>query len=199
PAESLNLQAANALLKIIEEPPENSYFFLISSQEAGVLPTVRSRCQRLRFNSLRSHELSLLAGESQDHWKIAASRGSLDLYEQFSDPDLQGLRELAAEGLNCLLSGEPVGEDLQETFKKKNEAGTLIRLWLQLLRDLRISSLQQSQVVHQDLMKSAQEFSPSFLDGAFKLCLQLDEDWRAHVDRQLLLQGFAIELRRLHA
>lgn len=47
PAERLNTGAANALLKILEEPPLNSLIFLITDQIDAVLPTLRSRCVRL--------------------------------------------------------------------------------------------------------------------------------------------------------
>jgi DNA polymerase-3 subunit delta' len=45
PADSLNLAASNALLKILEEPPENTLFILLTSQIQKLLATIRSRCQ----------------------------------------------------------------------------------------------------------------------------------------------------------
>lgn len=47
PAESLNVYAANALLKTLEEPPGKTIFILVSDQLDRVLPTILSRCQRL--------------------------------------------------------------------------------------------------------------------------------------------------------
>jgi len=47
PADSLNLAAANALLKVLEEPPLNTVFILVSDQPRRLLPTIRSRCTRL--------------------------------------------------------------------------------------------------------------------------------------------------------
>jgi DNA polymerase-3 subunit delta' len=47
PAEALNLAAANALLKVLEEPPLNTSFLLVSDQPRRLLPTLRSRCTRL--------------------------------------------------------------------------------------------------------------------------------------------------------
>ena len=49
PAESLNLQAANALLKTLEEPPPGTRLILSCADPALLLPTVRSRCQHLRL------------------------------------------------------------------------------------------------------------------------------------------------------
>lgn len=47
PAESLNLNAANALLKSLEEPPGATHLILFTHQNSGVLPTISSRCQLL--------------------------------------------------------------------------------------------------------------------------------------------------------
>lgn len=47
PAETLNLASANALLKMLEEPPANTLFLLVSSQPQRLLPTIISRCQAL--------------------------------------------------------------------------------------------------------------------------------------------------------
>lgn len=49
PAEAMNIAAANALLKILEEPPSSVYFILISSQWRRLLPTIRSRCRVLKL------------------------------------------------------------------------------------------------------------------------------------------------------
>jgi len=47
--DDMNANAANALLKTLEEPPERGVLFLISHAPGGLLPTIRSRCRRLRF------------------------------------------------------------------------------------------------------------------------------------------------------
>ena len=49
PAQAMNLQAASALLKTLEEPPGMARLVLSASDEASLLPTVRSRCQRIRL------------------------------------------------------------------------------------------------------------------------------------------------------
>jgi DNA polymerase III subunit delta' len=49
PAESLNIASANALLKMLEEPPANTLFLLVASQPQRLLPTIISRCQVLNL------------------------------------------------------------------------------------------------------------------------------------------------------
>ena len=51
-AEDLNTESANALLKILEEPPAHSLFVLVSHQPGRLLPTIRSRCLRLDLDPL---------------------------------------------------------------------------------------------------------------------------------------------------
>jgi len=48
--ERMNIQAANTLLKILEEPPAGTHFFLVSEHPEQLLPTIRSRCQIIRVN-----------------------------------------------------------------------------------------------------------------------------------------------------
>jgi DNA polymerase-3 subunit delta' len=48
-AEWLNLEAQNALLRTLEEPPPGTHFVLITASPSGLAPTVRSRCQRVAF------------------------------------------------------------------------------------------------------------------------------------------------------
>lgn len=51
-ADELNASAANALLKVLEEPPAQGLFFLIASRPGQLLPTIRSRCRRLDLRPL---------------------------------------------------------------------------------------------------------------------------------------------------
>ncbi len=57
-ADKMNTEAANKLLKIIEEPPEKTIIILISEQEEDILQTVRSRCQVLHFNRLQDNTIT---------------------------------------------------------------------------------------------------------------------------------------------
>ena len=46
----MNLSAANSCLKLLEEPSLNTYIFLIAADTASILPTIRSRCAKLKYN-----------------------------------------------------------------------------------------------------------------------------------------------------
>jgi DNA polymerase-3 subunit delta' len=56
-ADELNANAANALLKSLEEPPPRALFLLVTSQPSGLLPTIRSRCRRLELAPLGADSL----------------------------------------------------------------------------------------------------------------------------------------------
>ena len=95
-ADKMNDQAANALLKTLEEPPPTSHIFLITSRPDSLLPTIRSRCQTLRFAPVEAAEIEkYLVDEkayTHDEARLAArlSRGSIGRavsinVEQFRD------------------------------------------------------------------------------------------------------------------
>ena len=56
-ADDLNKSSSNALLKLLEEPPKNTIFLLISHQPNLLLPTLKSRCQKLSFSNLDQTDL----------------------------------------------------------------------------------------------------------------------------------------------
>ncbi|WP_027550946.1 DNA polymerase III subunit delta' [Bradyrhizobium sp. Cp5.3] len=81
--DELNPNAANALLKILEEPPQQSLFLLVSHAPARVLATIQSRCRKLRLRPLATDEV------------ISAAAAAADI--EPSDPALREAAE-ASEG-----------------------------------------------------------------------------------------------------
>lgn len=57
-AEALNDESQNAMLKTLEEPPAHAHLILIASEEAAVLPTVASRCQRIEFDAVPEESIA---------------------------------------------------------------------------------------------------------------------------------------------
>lgn len=77
-ADEMNTSAANALLKILEEPPKDAIIFLISHQPARLLPTIRSRCRELRLSPLSPCEIGEVLARLDtpgDPEKLAALSG----------------------------------------------------------------------------------------------------------------------------
>src|SRR5918994_5379164 len=64
-ADKLNDSSANALLKVLEEPPDTAHIVLLTSRPAMLLPTVRSRCQMIRFSPLKPQEIETYLVENK--------------------------------------------------------------------------------------------------------------------------------------
>jgi len=62
-AESLSIEAANACLKILEEPPQDSLIILVSTDLKRMLPTIISRCYKIKFVPLAKKELKFILKE----------------------------------------------------------------------------------------------------------------------------------------
>jgi len=73
-AEYLSIEAANCLLKILEEPPPTVIWLLLASEENRLLPTVISRCQRLEFKLLPMKQIK---GILVDQYDIASNKANL--------------------------------------------------------------------------------------------------------------------------
>ncbi|HSR80999.1 MAG TPA: DNA polymerase III subunit delta', partial [Hyphomicrobiaceae bacterium] len=86
-ADELNVNAANALLKSLEEPPTRALFLLVASEPSRLLPTVRSRCRRLHLAPLTGTALRQAS-------EAALAAAEMDL----PDPDRWPLLERLAEG-----------------------------------------------------------------------------------------------------
>jgi DNA polymerase-3 subunit delta' len=89
-AEKMNTEASNALLKTLEEPPENSMIILTTTNQNRLLPTIVSRCYKIRFSSLSKEDIYqflIHKGFSENDAKTFSilSDGSLSLYTYLKD------------------------------------------------------------------------------------------------------------------
>jgi DNA polymerase III subunit delta' len=71
-ADDLDRNAANALLKCLEEPPAGTYFFLVSHSSDRLLPTIRSRCQMLRFEALNNAQMDSAIAQAAPDLDVSA-------------------------------------------------------------------------------------------------------------------------------
>lgn len=110
-ADDLERAGANAILKNLEEPPKNTIFFLISHMPDRLLPTIRSRCQMLRFDSLGEDEMRTVVksaspelDEAEVEMLILAGEGSPGRalhYVEVGLAELEGIaREIIRSGDN---------------------------------------------------------------------------------------------------
>ena len=151
-ADSMMPAAQSALLKTLEEPPSASVFVLVSSMPDALLPTVQSRCPRLRFGRLpaaaiagvlmRDHEY----GETEARAAAADADGSIGRALAARDVDLVGARDSAQRLLeHAARVSDPaqrLGSAKNLTAKKSTPAvererlAACLRALASLLRDL---------------------------------------------------------------
>ena len=148
-AESMSEDAANALLKTLEEPPAQVLFLLLTANEGAVLPTIRSRCQTLNLLPLSRDQLvERLAADFQTPPEEAdllfrLSRGCLgwainalvdtQILEQ-RQADLEKMQETLAAGLETRFT---YANEVASLFgSDRGAAKELLALWLRWWRDL---------------------------------------------------------------
>jgi DNA polymerase-3 subunit delta' len=109
--DELEKEGANALLKMLEEPPANSLFFLVSHAPGRLLPTIRSRCRRLDFQALPDDAMaSILEAQApglsatERQRVVAMSFGSAGRALAFAELGLARIEEAA---IAILRQGDP--------------------------------------------------------------------------------------------
>jgi len=127
--DELNKEASNALLKMLEEPPPNTLFFLVSHAPGRLLPTIRSRCRLLHFGALEDDAMtSILEASSpglsaaERERVVAMSFGSAGRALAFAE---LGLAKLEESALAILRQGDPTNarrSELASELGKKASA-----------------------------------------------------------------------------
>ena len=98
-ADYLNVEGANCLLKTLEEPPPRSLLILISTSEQKQLPTIRSRCQTVRFRPFATEELAqlivaqgIVESPAEAATLAELANGSLQRARDLADSELRDFR-----------------------------------------------------------------------------------------------------------
>jgi DNA polymerase III subunit delta' len=108
-AEDLNRNAANALLKVLEEPPPRAILLLVCSAAGRLLPTIRSRCRRLRLEALDEAAMAELlrhylpdAAEPERERLAALGEGSIGRALQLSEGGGVGMADMVGKVLDAV-------------------------------------------------------------------------------------------------
>jgi DNA polymerase-3 subunit delta' len=140
-AHRLNEAAANALLKMLEEPPEANVFILLAPESQLLLPTIVSRCSQIRFQPLDDEIVAQWlvreGGLSQDRAAAVArlAAGSTDKARWFSEEDRAGGWRKVIEKLENLdgisiLDFFPMVSDWARTCETAEQDLEFIKLWV---------------------------------------------------------------------
>ena len=97
PADDMNASAANALLKVLEEPPTRALFLIVSHAPGRLVPTIRSRCRRL---AVRALDAGTIAEKVREGAREASALGDADLSlaSRLAEGSLRRAIHLAEEG-----------------------------------------------------------------------------------------------------
>lgn len=154
-ADKLNDASANALLKVLEEPPKTSHLILITARPAMLLPTILSRCQMIRFSPLTPDEI-------ESHL----------LRHKLADAKTARLRARAAGGsLSRALSGDIV------TFTSQRKAMLKVLDALVLTHDradLLRSAEQLNEAQYKDEFEERLDVLETLIRDAWMLSLGVD-------------------------
>jgi DNA polymerase-3 subunit delta' len=157
-AHTLNPEAGNTLLKILEEPPEQTVFVLTARQASDLLPTILSRCRHIRFNpvsrkSIQNYLESRYGADAETADIIAAmADGSLTRAAAMIEKDwiahrnwiIRTLTELGSQPVNYQLA---FAESLAKDSSRLETALDIMKSWY---RDLAVYPHQPDQLINRD-------------------------------------------------
>ncbi len=164
-ASAMNIEAANAFLKTLEEPPPKALIVMIADNLEALLPTIRSRCQTVRFDPLPPKDVAELLVQLEmveDPAEAAAlaelSGGSLTTATQLLDPALRELRDamyqqLASGDFDALSLSEKLNSGIEaiggDSAAQRRNANWLVRFGLEFFRAaaLHLSDQPQGNVI----------------------------------------------------
>jgi len=151
-ADTLEPASQNALLKSLEEPPPGTMFILTTAVPGALLPTVRSRCMRLRFGRLTSNEVAAAlmrdhAYSDKDAREAAPiADGSLGQALALIDNDLTMFRDLAigllqqtatrADTQSRVQAASALHTGGSKKERTREDVAIVLRLMASMLRDL---------------------------------------------------------------
>ena len=203
PATLMNLSAQNALLKTLEEPPQDSLLVLVATNTGGLLPTLRSRCLRLSFGSLQCAQLAnYLASKKglkreEADFLAAMAMGSLGTALKIDGEEMQEKRRVWIELLSSLKAGdyraaivtaEGLAKDRDESLKFLEWAG----IWY---RDLMVHAVTRgsSELVNRDVLaRMEHESAHDRLEHSLSLIAQTIEAAAAiqrNLNRRMVLEN----------
>ena len=217
-AHQMNLQAANSLLKILEEPPANVYFILISSHLSALPVTIRSRVQTLRFFPLKPEDIykvmqinevkrtdaqrtsPISSINLEEKWMIRASQGSMDELEKWQEN--KNLREKSFQLLARAVSGQELNAfgEVADLVKKREQALFVCLCWQQILRDACMKKLNGSHIIHQDqknILSILEKIPSAVLDIIFQKVVHLENDIKGYADSTLAFDNLFVQIRDL--
>ena len=140
-ADSMNPPAQNALLKTLETPPEDAMFFLIADSTSGLLPTILSRCQLVRFHDLSVEDCAAVLtrrglAPERARYLAGLAQGSVGrALELDKDADHAAMRERVTKSLSTLKTPASVAPAAAMLEDNKGQESAILEILELLARD----------------------------------------------------------------
>jgi len=203
-------EAANALLKTLEEPRPNVHFILTSERPDSLLPTIRSRCQRIRFAHLPNAVLrDILESEGVPEDSIAPaialSAGRADVALALaSEGTVSALTDLV-KSVDDAVRGSGPGSlvDLSEQLARREDLELALLTLQAFYRDLAVTSLGLGaeelgfSAQSEELRERAATVSSSAAAARVSLIHECVQSMRQNANRQVALDSLLFALRNL--
>jgi DNA polymerase-3 subunit delta' len=205
-------EAANSLLKVLEEPPEFATIFLLSENAGELLPTIRSRAMLFTLGELPAEEIERYLAEHRPEWKPAQralvarlSEGAVGRARNFDLAAYVAAREHTLTILkSALQNGEhselfKITESYRPGAEGREKTEQLIRTLYSLLRDLMfINSGAPQAVRNTDISSQLQRLAESadfkWIAAASDRLAEVERGMRRNLLRSLSLDAFAAAL-----
>ncbi|MEP7147063.1 MAG: hypothetical protein ABI792_08635 [bacterium] len=126
----MNMQSANSLLKILEEPPGDSILILTTSEVNSLLPTITGRCQKIKFNDLSFDQIlayikkkDISITEDEAVFFANLSGGSISRCNQILEKNFLELRDKVPDLLSSVIANQylKLGNDIDFIVGKKDK------------------------------------------------------------------------------
>lgn len=203
-------EAANALLKTLEEPRPNVHFILTSERPDSLLPTIRSRCQRIRFARLPTPVLrDILRAEGVEEEAvapaIALSAGRADVALALArDGSVAELTALVLDVDDAIRAGRPgTLVELSERLARRDDLDLALLTLQSFYRDLSMSALGVEKerlgfAAHaEELQQRARSVSAQGAAARVSLVHECVQSMRQNANRQVALDSLLFGLRDL--
>lgn len=137
-AQLITAQGQNALLKVIEEPPEGTLFILLCERKSQLLRTIISRTQTLTLQPLTTEDLKKIVPDAADFELSYCNGNPGKLKKICADAEFKSFRDGAAEAVLRLFTGGNLGlYDAADFFEQNKERkDDLFAVTLYILRDV---------------------------------------------------------------
>jgi DNA polymerase-3 subunit delta' len=207
-------EAANSLLKVLEEPPEYATLFLLTTNPGEFLPTIRSRCITLQLAPLQTHELESLLAKRHFDWPAPTrslvarlSGGAVGKALSFDLETFTTARKDALVLLNSALKAQDHSELFRTTegyragAEGKAKTDQLLRAMYSLLEDMLYvksgtPALVRNSDISAEIAKLAAAVDFEWIAAASQRLGEVESGMRRNVLRSLSLDAFAAAMER---